>query len=174
MMLMKVVRGLVAIIGLLLLIFAVMALIGPKINFNNEITINAPKEKVWQIMNDLDKGGEWLPGLKKVEIVKEVPGKVGNILNMTYEVDGQKTIIKETFTEFKENESLAFDMEADIFLTSYRMDLSEENGQTTIRSTSNVKGRGFFFRGMVPMMKSIFKQQDMDTMGKLKEVVERE
>ncbi len=170
---MKVVRVLVGIIGVLLLIFAGMALIGPKINYNNEVTINAPKEKVWQIINDTDKGGEWLPGLKKVEVVKEVPGKVGNILNMTYEVDGKTSVIKETFTEFKENESLAFNMEHEIFYNAYRMDLTEENGQTKVRSCSNVKGKGFFFRGMIPLMKKMFKQQDMDTMKQLKELVEK-
>ncbi len=173
-MLMKVVRILVGIIGLLLLIFLGMSIIGPKINYNNEITINAPKEKVWQIMNDTDKGGEWLEGLKKVETVKEVPGNVGRILKMTYENKENTTVIKETTTEFKENESIAFHMEAEIFYNAYRMDLTEENGQTKVRSCSNVKGKGFFFRGMIPMMKSIFKQEDMKIMENLKKVVERE
>ena len=172
MMLMKVVRVLVGIIGLLLLIFAGMALFGPKVNYNNEVTINAPKEKVWQVVNDQERAGEWLTGLKKIEVVKDVPGKVGNISNMTYELDGNKSMIKETITEFKENESLAFHMEADIFYYAYRMDLTEENGQTKVRSCSNVKGKGFFFRGMIPMMKKIFKQDDMKIMENLKRVVE--
>lgn len=169
---MKVARFLVGLFGLLLFIFAILSFLGLEIIYNNEITINAPKTKVWQTINDQEKGGQWLTGLKKVEVVKAVPGNVGRILNMTYENDGNKTVIKETTTEFKENESLALTMEADIFINHNRMDLFEKDGRTILRTRSKVKGRGFFFRGMMPMMKKIFKQEEMKMLNNLKVLVE--
>lgn len=73
---MKILKILGAAIGLLILIviaaFVIAGIVIPaEASFTNEVEINAPAEKVWQVANDRSRYTEWQTNLARVEVIDE-------------------------------------------------------------------------------------------------------
>lgn len=73
---MKIVKILLFAVGLIVLLgivaFVAAGLLTPaEQSFTNEIEINAPAERVWQVITDRSKYTEWQPNLTRVEIADD-------------------------------------------------------------------------------------------------------
>lgn len=73
---MKIVKILLRAVGLLVLLCAIAfvaagLLIPAERSFTNEIEIDTPAEKVWQVANDRSKYTEWQTNLTRVEVIDE-------------------------------------------------------------------------------------------------------
>jgi uncharacterized membrane protein len=69
---MKVLKIVFALVGVFIaLIVVASSLIPAERSFTNEIEINAPAEKVWQVINDRTRFPEWQTNLTRVEVLDD-------------------------------------------------------------------------------------------------------
>jgi len=54
-----------------------------KMNFSSSIEIDAPPEKVWALVNDLEEWPQWIPSIKKIEKLSEGPLGAGSQIRVT-------------------------------------------------------------------------------------------
>lgn len=97
-------------IAVAVLVIAVIAVIGiagffipAERSFENEIAINAPPEKVWQVLTDKGKYTEWQNQLTKVEIIDdanwiEYPTNSPEPLKFRLEKDGRPSDMEFSYT----------------------------------------------------------------------------
>ncbi len=76
----------------------------------NEITINAPIEKIWSIMSDVSMLEKYDPTVKRSLLIS--PQKTGIGAKRKVEMLDGKNWFEETTTVFKENEALEFQLTA--------------------------------------------------------------
>ena len=70
------------------------------VRFESGIDINAPTEKVWTLIDKLEEWPQWMPSIKKIEIVSEGPLAVGSQLSVTAKVSGLTVKLLMTIIEF--------------------------------------------------------------------------
>lgn len=63
------------------------------------VTIDAPREKVIEVMDNPDNLPKWLKGLKAYRTITGTPGEVGAVAAMNFDMDGRKIKMTETITE---------------------------------------------------------------------------
>jgi uncharacterized membrane protein len=170
---MKYLKYFLVLIVLFALLFVAMGFIRPSISYESEIIVNKPLKESWTVMNDESKISQWLKGLTKVELVSGEKGTVGSVTNYTFVENEQESIIVETIKSIEANQhiSMSFVM-ADVMNMDYRMDFSEKEGKTQIKSSTTNKGVGFIMRSMVSFMKGAMQTQEDENMNNLKKLIE--
>jgi carbon monoxide dehydrogenase subunit G len=68
--------------------------------FESSIEINAPTKKVWALIDKLEEWPQWMPSIKKIEMVSQGPLAVGSQLSVTAKVSGLTVTLSMTITEF--------------------------------------------------------------------------
>jgi carbon monoxide dehydrogenase subunit G len=68
--------------------------------FESSIDINAPVEKVWALIDELEEWPQWMPSIKKIERVSAGPLTVGSQLSVTAKVSGLTVRLSMTIIEF--------------------------------------------------------------------------
>src|SRR5438552_3025806 len=76
----------------------------------NEITINAPIEKIWNILTDLELLEKYDPAVKKSSFISPAKTNIGAMRKVEM-IDG-KNWFEEKITEFKPNEALTYQLTA--------------------------------------------------------------
>jgi len=54
-----------------------------KMKFSSSVEIDAPPEKVWALVNDLEEWPQWIPSIKKIEKLSEGPLGIGSQIRVT-------------------------------------------------------------------------------------------
>jgi len=67
--------------------------------FSSSIEINAPTKTIWAAVNDPEKWSEWVPSIKKVEVITKDPLGVGSRVRVTARA-GITVKLLMTITEF--------------------------------------------------------------------------
>lgn len=170
---MKFVKYFLGFIGILVLVFVAIGFISPSISYESEIEVNKPVKEAWAVMNDESKISQWLKGLTKAELVSGEKGTVGAVTKFTFKQDGNESIITETIKSIEENKhvSMTFVIK-DVMNMDYRLDFTEKDGKTYIKSSTINNGEGFIMRSMVPLMKSAMQKQEDENIANLKAVIE--
>lgn len=68
--------------------------------FSSSIEIDAPADKVWTLIDQLEEWPQWMPSIKKIERVTEGPLSVGSQLLVTAKVSRLTVNLLMTVTEF--------------------------------------------------------------------------
>jgi uncharacterized membrane protein len=68
--------------------------------FQSSIDINAPVEKVWELIDELEEWPKWMPSIRKIERVSAGPLTVGSQLSVTAKVSGLTVKLSMTIIEF--------------------------------------------------------------------------
>ncbi|MFW6118327.1 MAG: SRPBCC family protein [Chloroflexota bacterium] len=68
--------------------------------FESSIDINAPTEKVWTLIDELEEWPQWMPSIKKIERVSGGPLAVGSQLSVTAKVSGLTVKLLMTVIKF--------------------------------------------------------------------------
>lgn len=170
---MKYLKYLLGIIALLILLFIGKGFLTPSISYESEITVDKPIKEAWAVMNDESKISEWLKDITNVEHVSGEKGTVGAVTKYTFDQDGQESIVVETMKAIRPNEHVAMDFEMEgVMNMDYKVDFSEEDGKTKIKSSTVTTGEGMFMRSMVSFMTNAMQTQEDENMGNLKKLIE--
>lgn len=171
---MKILKYIVALIILLLVLFFAKGMLSPSISYESEIIVDKPVEEAWAVMNDESKLSEWLTGITNMEHISGTKGEVGAVTQYTFVEDGQESVIVETMTEVKPNERAAMDFVMEgVMKMDYKIDFSERDGKTILKSSTTTTGEGMVMRSIVSFMKKSMKVQEDYNMNKLKELINK-
>lgn len=169
---MKYLKYLLGLVLVLVLVFFGGGLLRPSVSYESEITVNKPIHEAWAVMSDDSKMAGWIKGFKKSELVSGTANTVGAVSNIYTEDDGQEMVIQETITAIQPSERIAMKFTMDFMDMDYEMSLKENNGNTTITSTSTTVGNGLFAKSLISFMKSGMKAQEDENMANLKKAIE--
>lgn len=169
---MKYLKYLLGIIVLAAVVFFGRGLLTPNVSYGSEITVDKPLAEAWAVANDESKVQEWLKGLTSVEHVSGEQGAVGAVTKYTFSQNGEESTIMETLKAIRPNEHVAMDfVMEDVMHMDYKMDFSEVDGKTVIKSSSVTTGVGLFMRSMVSFMKGSMQAQEDENMSNLKALI---
>lgn len=68
--------------------------------FESTIDVNAPVKKVWTLIDKLEEWPQWMPSIKKIEVISKGPLMVGSQLSVKAKVSGLTVTLLMTITEF--------------------------------------------------------------------------
>jgi len=168
---MKILKIVIGFLALLLIVFVLLGFIIPEVSYSSEVVVNKNSQEAWNVMSDEAKLSQWITGYKKSELLSGTPNTVGTVSNIYIENQGQESIIEETVTELVENKVMAMDFSMDPMDMKYRMTFDEQGGKTIIKSSTDVKGNGWFMRSMMALMKGGMQSQEDINMGKLQKLI---
>jgi uncharacterized protein YndB with AHSA1/START domain len=152
-------------IGILVAVlsFFSIGLLHPSFEYENQITVEAPVEVVYEIFTNESLSSEWLIGFQGYEILEGEPLTVGAKFLMKFETDGQPYEFVEIMTAIEDNEEFSFHIDSD-----------EQDGVTTLTSTTYTSGRNMVYRSFWYIIKGVFQEQSQMNYDLLKGVIERE
>jgi len=169
---MKYLKYLFGIIALLILFFIAKGFITPSISYESEITVEKSIQEAWAVMNDESKISEWLKGMKEMEHISGEKGTVGAVTKYTFVENDQESIIFETIKEIRPDEGITMDFVMEGVMTmNYKVDYTEKNGKTHIKSSTVTTGEGMLMRSMVSFMTGSMQAQEDENMGNLKKLI---
>ncbi len=139
------------------------------------IEIDAPPERVFTWIDDADRVAQWLPNVVENENLEVTPQRVGSTFRQVYVENGRRMEMQGVVTAYEPNRQLTvainykdFDLDVD-----YRLD--DLGGRTRLTQDSEVRFKGpfkFLALVMMPFVKRSSNQQLLDTLVKLKALVE--
>jgi carbon monoxide dehydrogenase subunit G len=138
------------------------------------IDIDAPPARVFKWIFDPELNKLWLPNLVEAEVLKSVPGEVGNTFRQLYVENGRRLEMFGTVTGYEQDRYLACEITGPFLLhVDYR--LEDLGGRTRVTQNSEVTMKGFlkiigFLLG--PMMKKMAAKNSGSSFSKLKQLVE--
>ena len=169
---MKILKWGLGIIAFLGLLFLAAGFIKPSISYDSGITVDKPIKEAWAVMSDESKISQWMKDITKVEHVSGEKGKVGAVTNYTFVENGQESVVVETIKEIKDDEYIVMDFTVEGAMSmDYKINYSENNGKTDIKSSTTVKGDGMFMRSIMSFMTSTMKAQEDENLANLKKLI---
>ncbi len=143
---------LIVIVVLLLaaVLFYLVGMISPGQESLSEVRVNAPLEHSWEIYHDEELMSEWMPSVKKINLVSGQQNSVGAQYEVTMEdQNGKDSKMLETLTQFDPPTEYAMDYSNDL-LTGNMEVIFEALGDTVtvIKTTNNYKGNTSILNSM--------------------------
>lgn len=108
--------------------------------FESSIDINAPVKKVWALVDRLDEWPQWMPSIKKIELVSKGPLAVGSKLCVTAKVSGLTVKLSMTITEFVPERHVVLEGNALVTKLTRFYVLEPADGRTKITIGGDVSG----------------------------------
>lgn len=161
----------------LVLIFLAFGWIHPTVQYGHEITVDKSVNEAWAVTQDDTKYDQWLAGFKSIELLSGEKGTVGS----TYKVvvnpeEGSPDFeMTETIVSIKEFDHIDLSFDSDMMDFKQRMSFNEADGQTTVKTESEVMGKGMMMRSMFAIMEIFgggFTKQEVKNIDALKTVIE--
>ena len=174
---MKILKYILFTLIALILIFLAFGWIHSTVQYGHEITVDKSVNEAWAVSQDDTKYDQWLEGFKSIELLSGEMGAVGS----TYKVivnpgEGQPDFeMTETLVDIQEFKHIDLRFDSDMMDFKQRMSFTEADGQTTIKTESEVMGKGMMTRSMFAIMEIFgggFTKQEAKNIDALKTVIE--
>ncbi len=140
--------------------------------FENRIVINAPASAVWNVFTDETVLSKWLSGYKSSGVISGQPLEVGSKHEMVFEENGKEMKFIETVTQVEINSAYGFSLSHEKMCSKNLTKLSEVDGKTTLIQYVDVEAKSFFYKMMMPLIKSSICKKSAKDLQRLKELVE--
>ncbi len=157
----------------LTLIFFAIGLLFPSVNYSATVTINNPLSETFALFNDTSRLKEWLPEVKSIEVIKEVPGKVGSQYKMIIEAESDTMSMHETVTAFEIDKHIGFVFIAGSMQKTDNYTFASEGTKTIITGKYECKGTTLFYKSMFSFFKGYFKEIDEKYLNNFKAIAEK-
>ena len=173
---MKALKYVIFILVGLLVLFLLLGLLKPVIEYGHEITVDKPINEAWAVHQDETRLGEWLDGFQSIELLTGESGEVGS----TYKVvvnpgEGQPDFeMIETINSKQEFDHITLSFDSDMMVFDQTTTFKEEGDQTIIKTDSKVKGKGMMMRSMFAAMEMLggsFQAQEEKNVEALKALI---
>ena len=141
----------------------------------DEITINAPKNKIWRVIEDASLLPQWHP------FVRSVTGKheVGQVRVCELDMGGQRATAEERCNTKSEQGKIIWTLEKDsmgtaqMFAMEYGFEIEDQgNGQTLVRSITSFTPQNEEAAGMAEQTEAQFHKIHQAVLDGLKRYVE--
>ena len=173
---MKIIKYILLLFVILSFLFLIIGFIKPSVSYGHEITVNKPIKEAWAVQQDEKRLGEWLEGFKSIDLISGEKGAVGSKYKVVVNPgEGQEDFeMIETIESKKEFDHMKLSFDSNMMLFDQTTTFTETNGKTTIKTDSNVKGKGMMMRSMFALMGMMgsFEAQEVKNIEALKKVIE--
>ena len=113
---------------------------GQNMRFSSSIEVDAPVNKVWALIDELEEWPQWMPSIRKIERVSEGPLAVGSQISDTAKVRRLSVNLLMTITEFVPERSVVMQGRAlGTNLTRFYF-FESVNGKTKVTIGGEVSG----------------------------------
>jgi len=167
-------------LGLLLigfvLLFFVMGLVKPSVDYGHTITVDKPLKEAWAVHQDVSKYDQWLEGFKSIKLIsgkKGVPGSTYKVVVNPGEGQPDFEMI-ETVVEYKKFDLVNLSFDSDMMVFNQTTSFAENNGKTSITTDSKVNAKGIIMRSMFAIMETFagsFQKQEEKNLESLKALI---
>ena len=171
---MKIVKLIVSLAAGLFLAFALIGLFVPQVEFNSTIDIGAPVDEVYAVYTDEALMGQWITGFVSIENISGAPLEVGSRWRLVFDDErgGEIEMIEEV-TVVEPMQRFAFVSESDdVFMEDEARFFSDGVGGTRIEGTSVLRGRTWYMRSLLPLIKGSIQQRQDEDLERLRELIE--
>ena len=107
-----------------------------RINF--AIEISCEPDEVFPWLDDPDKAMLWQKGVKKGEIIKETPEKIGTTFIEEMEENGNSLEMRGIITGYVKNQMITFQLESKIHKLDVCYSITGKGGKSLIMAESNI------------------------------------
>ncbi len=144
-----------------------------------EVLIDRPAAQVWRYITVDSLTLKWVGGLKEIHHVRGPVGAVGEVLQMSEGVEGQKFEMEMEITAFEPNRHFGFTLRS-LGDPNYgfhevgEYQLEENGGRTRLRLSGTSEYFGFIFKLLEPMITPSAQKKLVQDLARLKSLVEAE
>jgi carbon monoxide dehydrogenase subunit G len=171
---MKILIRTVQVITALVLIFFSIGMFIDEFQYETQTPVKAEPEYAFRVFSNPENAGKWLPGFVRFEQVKGEPMTEGSQWRLVMAQDGEEMVMLESVTQIRPGEQFSFVLENEVLQTWVDVYFEADKDHTLIRTVNKVKGKGLFWRSLLPLMKSAMKNQAEDSYRRLAELIEQQ
>ncbi len=173
---MKFLKGLLSLILILVVLFILVGVLRPEVEYGHTIQTNKSVKEAWAVTQDASKYKQWLKGFKSMELLSGEEGAVGSTYKVVVEPgEGQPDFeMIETVTSIKEFEEVDLHFDSDMMDFDQKIQFTETSAGTEIKTISKVKGSGLIMKSMFALMEMFtnsFQKQEEENIEALKTLV---
>jgi len=173
-MLNKVLKGIIAFLLLIGLVFIALGLGSGKHKTETSIEINAPIEEVYAFVLDENNSDKWLTGFSSSKLLSGEKGQVGSKYEMTFIYNGKEMKMYETITDVTPNEKLAFELNDKMMDGTVELLFEPTSNGTKVTELHNFQSKGFVAKAMNTLVKGMIKKGKVKMYEDLKASIESE
>ncbi len=163
--------GIVAIA--LVAVFLLVGIIKPSFEYTTSISIKAPRQHCWDVMQDTTQMKSWIPGFKALTLKRgqhEQPGAVYELIVSQDEV----YVMKETIRDIREPEIISFNLDNEVMNLMYEMSFRDEGNQTTIEGHYIATGNNVVWKSLLFLSQSYLQNGAQEQLTLLKTLIEQQ
>lgn len=140
--------------------------------YNTEIIIDKPIDRVVTLFSDFNHYKDWQPGFIELKHLDGTPGEEGSTTELSYEMGKRKIVMKQTILEVTLPHLIKMSYHAPGVYNEIRTKFNAIDGNTKLIQSNrfDFQGWGMKFFGLI--MPGAFKKQTMDYMTRFKAFVE--
>ncbi len=174
---MKVLKIILIVIVSLIALFFIIGLVKSEVHYGHEVTVNKSVQQAWAVSQDESKYDQWLAGFKSMELLSGEKGTEGStyriVVNPGHDQPDFEMI--ETVVSIQENDHVNMVFDNEMMEFEQVMTFRENEGKTTIKTESLVRGKGLMTRSTFALMEMLtgsFTAQEAENIEALKRVIE--
>ena len=172
---MKIIKYLLYFIGGIILLFLLLGMLKPQVEYGHEITVDKSADIAWAVHQDQSKYDQWLEGFKSMEKLSGEEGEVGSTYRIVVNPgEGQEDFeMIETLVSIEPEDHVTVSMDSEGMVFDQTTTFSENEGKTTIKTESVVKGKGMMMKSMFALMSmgGSFQKQEEKHLEALKTLI---
>jgi uncharacterized membrane protein len=161
-------------LGIVLLVFIGLGFFLEKQQYQVETEINRPVKEVFQLFNNHHRLSEWLSEVKSCEAILETPEKIGNEYKMTVDNNGKIVELIEKLTNYKENEIVEIEFNAEWMHKYNHYTFSKSEKGTKILARYAVEGTNPFAKTLFLFFTKTFRKIDVTNLERFKIFAEKQ
>lgn len=149
--------------------FFMLGVVRSSVTGTTQITVNAPVEQCWKLLNDTSLIQQWLPSVKSINKIEGEENAYQLIL-----VRGEKEIqVTEKVIVLNKNEKLVLMMDSEIFTSNIAITLQAKGNTTTIDIKQKIVAKSMMLRSIFALSSGSIQKDVEETYLRLKDVIEK-
>lgn len=169
---MSIVSILLFVLLTLFVLFFLISVFIPKVNFSSSVEVNKPVDIAWKVFMDDSKLDQWLTGFKSTALLSGKDNEVGSVYKMIFEEKGKVFEMTETITAVQENRQFSFDLDHKVMSSNNDVSFESIGNKTVIKGVTSTKGKGLIMRAIFPLLKKSMRMNNQLTYDHLKRLIE--
>jgi len=170
---MKAIKIILGFITFLVLAFFATGFFVPEITYTTAVQIKQPLDVVFTDFQNTEMLKKWVPEIKSITPLNEVPGKVGSTYQIVVVNEGQTLTMSETVLAYEENKQLTLSMEGGGMLKTNAYTFSYANGLTTLTQQSTCSSNSHIMSCVFPYFKGVLQGKDQAYLDAFKKLLEK-
>lgn len=171
---MKLIKIILGVVIVLSLVFFSTGFIVPKTEIDMEVTIDKPIAVVFSELSNIQKMKDWLPNIDSIQLLNEIPKKIGTTHTIFIKQGEQKTTMKRKIVSFIENQEIGYRYTSkDLLKTDTYLVSSLSDNQTKLMQKSSIAPNSFMLSCTYPWFKNRLQQLHVSYLNSFKELVEK-